>query len=81
MTYKNLPEEPASSLFSSVLDLEGGGVCSSSAEELATLAQTRVPSLACYISSSCVCVCVCVCVCACVRACVSVCVRVCVCYH
>ena len=49
-------------LSSPVLVLDGGGVCSSSADELATLAlssQTKVPALACLISSSYVCVCMC----------------------
>ena len=53
-------------LSSPVLVLDGGGVCSSRADELATLAlssQTKVPALACLISSSYVCESLCVCVC------------------
>ena len=66
-------EAPGSveALSSPVLVLDGGGVCSSRADELATLAlssQTKVPALACLISSSYVCesLCECMCVCVCV---------------
>ena len=43
------------SLIVTCVSLDGGGVCSSRADELATLAlssQTKVPALACLISSS-----------------------------